>query len=581
MIEFIQSLPNVIERLLLRISSTAVQELLVRILASEEDGVDGTPGVIDWLANEGLIPRLIALLSPEYPPTMHTIAADLLTSIITLCTPPAFNPAGGNAPEQPPTADSQQPQQPKSRDNRLIRELVSDANVSTLVGFMLDAVEVSDAAWPGLDESGPHPADPFIIHSLPSLASASSSISAICAVIVELIRRNNSDFSESHLFHTLRNRLMWIRMKTPEVAEAEEDAGREEMEKELEQTVERHGIVHLGTLLKAISDRFGHLHNILLSPRTQQRLGSAQNPAPLTLERFRVVELYAELLHSSNMSILNRPSSSGPVYTAEGVLSGGLAGLEALGEAIEADRQGDENDGPEMMVTQAKELPVSVSSAGSMSGSSVASDDEEILEGGDKEATPSPSPSASGHLPPPDMTATPTQKSPLPLPDNVPADDAYRIGLKLHSTPPRLDPASSQTLVDTDLPQGATRDDSETPTPRTSADTVSSVALASSMASDPIAPPVEFATPANDSLPPGDRLKQIYIQHRVLPTVLDLFFEYPNNNFLHHVVYDLLQQILNGRLAPGWNRELVLHLLRDAKLTERIIEAQHNNDERL
>ncbi|ORX38413.1 SIT4 phosphatase-associated protein-domain-containing protein [Kockovaella imperatae] len=594
MIQFIQSLPNIVERLVLRLSSTATQDLLIRIIASEEDGVEGTPGVIDWLADEGLMPKLVSLLGPEHPPSLHIVAADILTSIITLCTPPAFNPAGGNAPEQPPTADGQQAQTPKARDNRLIRELVSEPNVSTMVGFMLDSVQLSDADWKGLEDSKspPHPADPFIVHPLPSLASSTSSVSAICAIVVELIRRNNSDFSESHLFHTLRNRLMWIRMKTPEIAEAEEDLARAEMEKELAQCVAKHGIVHLGHILSTFSKRFGELHRLLMSPRTQARLASSENSAPLTLERFRVVELYAELLHSSNMSILNRPIESGPVYSSSGILSGGLEGLEALGEAIEADRMGDADDAnPEELVKPARELPVSSSSAGSVSGSDVASDEED-LGASDDDDTPSPSPAASMTLPMPGPSSTPRARHvepPIASPTDVISPLASPATEEPIPPPPsKADAAVLRNVMEEEDFSAVAEDD--TPTPRNSMETASNLDTASNVAvaATTVAPSVvsEARTMGEESrhsngdsqLAPGDRLKQIYITHRVLPTVIDLFFEYPNNNFLHHVVYDMLQQILNGRLGPGWNRELVIDLIKEAKLIERIMAAQKYND---
>lgn len=46
------------------------------------------------------------------------------------------------------------------------------------------------------------------------------------------------------------------------------------------------------------------------------------------------------------------------------------------------------------------------------------------------------------------------------------------------------------------------------------------------------------------------------------------------NNFLHNVVYDLLHQLMTGRIDKPLNRELVISLFRDAKLFHRIIESQ-------
>lgn len=56
--------------------------------------------------------------------------------------------------------------------------------------------------------------------------------------------------------------------------------------------------------------------------------------SPLTFERFRIVELYAELLHCSNMAVLNRPFETGPSYDVDGRLVGGLAGLDLLSTAL-------------------------------------------------------------------------------------------------------------------------------------------------------------------------------------------------------------------------------------------------------
>ena len=64
-------------------------------------------------------------------------------------------------------------------------------------------------------------------------------------------------------------------------------------------------------------------------------------------------------------------------------------------------------------------------------------------------------------------------------------------------------------------------------------------------------------TPAPPILP-GVALKRAFIDLHVVPAVLDLFFAFPWNNFLHNVVYDLIQQIFNGKLDAGPNRELCL-----------------------
>jgi serine/threonine-protein phosphatase 6 regulatory subunit 3 len=58
----------------------------------------------------------------------------------------------------------------------------------------------------------------------------------------------------------------------------------------------------------------------------------------------------------------------------------------------------------------------------------------------------------------------------------------------------------------------------------------------------------------------------------------DLFFDFPWNNFLHSVVYDVIHQILTGRVDGGLNRELIIALFRDGTLMHKIVEGQHRND---
>ena len=69
-----------------------------------------------------------------------------------------------------------------------------------------------------------------------------------------------------------------------------------------------------------------------------------------------------------------------------------------------------------------------------------------------------------------------------------------------------------------------------------------------------------------------------HLQRCLTPYVQDLFFEFPWNNFLHSVVYDLIHQILTGRVDGGFNRELTVALFRDARLMHRIIEGSKRND---
>lgn len=58
----------------------------------------------------------------------------------------------------------------------------------------------------------------------------------------------------------------------------------------------------------------------------------------------------------------------------------------------------------------------------------------------------------------------------------------------------------------------------------------------------------------------------------------DFFFRFPWNNFLHNVVYDVVQQVFNGLMDRGYNRSLAIDLFETGRITERIIEGQEASD---
>ncbi|KAH8881236.1 SAPS-domain-containing protein [Thozetella sp. PMI_491] len=77
----------------------------------------------------------------------------------------------------------------------------------------------------------------------------------------------------------------------------------------------------------------------------------------------------------------------------------------------------------------------------------------------------------------------------------------------------------------------------------------------------------------------GDFLKIQFVEHRVVPTILEFFFKYPWNNFLHNVVYDIVQQVFNGPMDRGYNPTLATSLFEAADVTTQIINGQQASEE--
>lgn len=59
----------------------------------------------------------------------------------------------------------------------------------------------------------------------------------------------------------------------------------------------------------------------------------------------------------------------------------------------------------------------------------------------------------------------------------------------------------------------------------------------------------------------------------------DFFFRFPWNNFLHNVVYDVVQQVFNGPMDRGFNRMLAIDLFETGNITMRIVDGQKKSDE--
>ncbi|KAI9881846.1 MAG: hypothetical protein M1823_006442, partial [Watsoniomyces obsoletus] len=77
----------------------------------------------------------------------------------------------------------------------------------------------------------------------------------------------------------------------------------------------------------------------------------------------------------------------------------------------------------------------------------------------------------------------------------------------------------------------------------------------------------------------GDYLKIMFVENKVVPTILNFFFRFPWNNFLHNVVYDVVQQVFNGPMDRGYNKFLAFDLFETGRITEQIIGGQRRSDD--
>ncbi|KAJ3922136.1 SIT4 phosphatase-associated protein-domain-containing protein [Lentinula edodes] len=544
MLKFIQHQPSVLGRILRHIENPSFVDLLVRIIQLDEYtyGYDGAVGVLEWLSSERLIPRLIDMLSPAYPPDIHQVVSDLIKGIISMATP---SPGAGL------TTNG-------VSSNQFARELAREDSVSKLVAYMLQDFSTS------LSESE-STLSPDSVRATHFESASSSSIHAM-GVLTELIRKNNSDYFEPYLFHTLRNRLIGVQQAMIQQGEGHngETDGRGTLERAMREMVDRMGVVNLGFVLTILCDdrRLDRLVSYLRRPRSllaeSGTVVPANIPAPaLTFERFRITELLAELLHCSNMALLNRPLRYQHLYDAEGRLQGGLGGLEELARVISLgneDEDGDVHrfDGNDEMDTEiepALELPISSASSTSNASSLLDSDEDEDMSASSEDDSMDMEEIAMYDEPQMQSTAEPPPLSPE-------VDMHAAEPTESNSVPPSVSAENIGPLRHGSVSSLPTRRNSRRSTL-----------------------PSASAPSAEAPLVVGERLKKRFLELNVLGVLLDLFFEFPWNNFLHNAVYDILHQILTGQVDTSYNRELILSLFRDAQLMHKIVEGQRQNDE--
>jgi serine/threonine-protein phosphatase 6 regulatory subunit 3 len=199
--------------------------------------------------------RLIDLLSPAHPSDIHTVVAELIKGIISMAAPS-------------PGAGLTEGLQNGPASNRFARELAHPDSVLRLADYMLNDFSAaganSQASFANtvpseISSEIPMPNTP----PLPNIHSATSSVVQSIGIVIELIRKNNSDYFEPYLFHTLRNRLIQVQQHLQNTED-----GRETLERAMKEMVDRMGVVHLGSVLDIMCERLDSFQKYLRQPRS-------------------------------------------------------------------------------------------------------------------------------------------------------------------------------------------------------------------------------------------------------------------------------------------------------------------------
>ncbi|KAL2852428.1 putative Sit4-associated protein [Aspergillus pseudoustus] len=561
MLQLLKSMDDIVPAILQHVDNPMVMDLLLKLISLER--AEGGQGIVDWLKTQDLIPKLLSFLSPEWSASVQTSAGDFLKAIITI------------------SANATQNDQSCIGPNSLTRQLVSVPCVESLVKAMLQ---------------GGNP------------------LTVGVGIVIEVIRKNNSDYDPEHL-------------NSPDSMPSMYDP------------------IYLGTLLRVFAKHIPDFMALIQSSKhtvteggkmkTVERgqLNSAWGAKiePLGFDRFKTCELMAELLHCSNMGLLNEPGSDEYVFQRdaerERIIREG-----AFGQRIDGNSTFDGNDSTVDFVNgsiggfASPENPRDYETANvgdegfeDVSSSSVLSDKEKETSNKESESD-SALAAAAPQQPQEEATAGESKEQDQPgapmsnTPPNEPLSPTDELAtqasaVSLDSTPtndenqkpaePNLGEfATKQEPVPASAPMASNPDAIPAPLFAAKEQNID----ASPVTADPKAAETTENEPesilgqervgdAHQPVHPdvqldingqpvvGDYLKIMFVENRVVPTILDFFFRFPWNNFLHNVVYDVIQQVFNGPMDRGYNRVVAVDVFETGKITQTIFDGQKRSDE--
>lgn len=277
LLNFIRGRSDLVDTLLDKLEVPIIMDFFLRII--QTDKPDSPTGIIDILYHQSLIPKLIDILKPDdsqfktglsFIPNdelffKQTAATEFIKALITI----SSNTALAVVVEA------------NIGPNQLTRQLVSKPIVNQMVNdIMLYTKEDPDS---NLTLSNKH------------------GINNIVGIIIEVIRKNNSDYdsncgSYSSMLNTYNSNNETIEVNSYVMFQ---------WLKDFEQNPPNsRDPIFLGEMLAIFSDNLDKF-NALIELDPQLPLGVDMDANILGFTRFRISELVAELLHCSNMILIN------------------------------------------------------------------------------------------------------------------------------------------------------------------------------------------------------------------------------------------------------------------------------------
>ena len=456
----IDNQPNLVAKFMNHLSNPPLMDFLLKLISTDKP--DNSTGIIDFLQNQGLIDHLIQALEIVEGAADYSEGDALLKQSSAADFLKALITISANS-----TSDTS-----SIGPNELTRELVSYKQMLNLCDIMLKG----DYA----------------------LANG-------VGIIIEIIRKNNSDYDLLPVLYI--------------TLESHPPTGRDP--------------IYLGHLLKVFGDKIEEFNNLLLKSHENNEGGFMKNGKlrtpfgeiePLGFERFKICELIAELLHCSNMALLNDNK-----------------GFDIVKERDELRKKMKEYDPISFKYNEVIVLP-----------SGFDKKDETETSGGEQ--------------------ASSTENV-----DDEVAFDMNRLRVNELEHERDLENFGNDTVdsFNEDAEDGEVgaldeedsfqndmqgRDGEEHEEDGEEEETHANANL------------TEAQIRAKPVI--GDFLKISLYDTQIISNILTMFFKFPWNNFLHNVVFDIVQQVLNGSMDIGFNKFLSMDLFDRGDITNKIIDGQ-------
>ncbi|EJS43139.1 sap185p [Saccharomyces arboricola H-6] len=427
-IEFILKMEHIVNDFLTHIDNPPLMDFLLKVISTDKPEVSN--GIIQMFKRQNLVSKLVHLLDPKFDSSTQSAAGDFLKALVTI---------SGNCPNEITSSIG---------PNELTRQLVSPNMMKQLMDIMI---------------------------------KGGTSLNNGVGIIIELIRKNNSDYD------TIQANYTTIKTHPP----TDRDP------------------IYLGYLVKLFSDRMPEFNKVLTEKKISPLKTSYGTIEPLGFERFKICELIAELLHCSNMTLLNESNGYSIVRERDAERER-IFNAENHANSNDYNEPKEDEDGNKDDVDKEED-----DNANQLESAGTSIDGEEVI------------------------------------------DKLNSLQIETNKVDQRIRNEEEDGLAPDFNSAHLQDEENENPYEPQYSDVI----LDSSSVEK------EFRVSPNI----GDQLKIALQDTRVIDTMLEMFFHFRWNNFLHNVVYDVIQQIFNGPLKIGYNRFLLSDLLTNIHLTDMII----------